>query len=103
MARGWESKNVEDQMEAAESAKQAAAKRALTPEEIERQSRRDRLLLSRTRTLNALQGTCDARYRALLERTLAHVDGELTQLDSAASSTTSPAAPSIDSSTARPK
>jgi hypothetical protein len=81
MARGWESKSVEDQMHAAESARGAAAKRKLTPEEMERQAKRDGLLLSRTRTLNALQGACDARYKSLLETTLAHIDDELKQLD----------------------
>jgi hypothetical protein len=81
MARGWESKSVEDQMDAAEVARAAAAKKKLTPEEMERQTKRDGLLLSRTRTLNALQGACDARYRTLLETTLAHIDQELKQLD----------------------
>ena len=51
MARGWESKSVEDQMDAAESARAAAAKPKLTPEEVERQTARDGLLLSRARTL----------------------------------------------------
>ena len=84
MARGWESKSVEDQKNAAESARAAAPKPKLTPEQRERQATRDGLLLSRTRTLNALQGACDARYRALLETTLAHVDEQLKQLDAAA-------------------
>jgi hypothetical protein len=83
MARGWESKSVEDQKEAAESARAATAKPKLTPEQRERQATRDGLLLSRVRTLNALQGACDARYRALLETTLAHVDEQLKQLDAA--------------------
>jgi hypothetical protein len=84
MARGWESKSVEDQKDAAESARAAAAKPRLTPEERERQATRDGLMLSRARTLNALQGACDGRYRALLETTLAHVDEQLKQLDAAA-------------------
>ena len=84
MARGWESKSVEDQMDAAEQARAAAAKRKLTPEEAARQAAREGLLMSRARTLNALQGACDARYRALLETTLAHVDEELKKLDAAA-------------------
>jgi hypothetical protein len=84
MARGWESKSVEDQMDAAEASRAAASKRKLSPEEIERQSARDGLMLSRARTLNALQGACDARYRALLETTLAHVDEELKKLDAPA-------------------
>ena len=86
MARGWESKSVEDQKDAAEAARAAAAKRQLSPEEAARQTAREGLLLSRARTLNALQGACDARYRALLETTLAHVDEELKKLDDAASS-----------------
>ena len=89
MARGWESKSVEDQMDAAESARAAASKRQLTPEEAERQAARDGLLLSRARTLNALQGACDARYRALLETTLAHVDEELKKVDAAAAAAAS--------------
>jgi hypothetical protein len=48
---------------------------------MERQTRRDGLLLSRSRTLASLQGACDARYRALLEATLAHVEAELKKLD----------------------
>ena len=83
MARGWESKSVEDQMDAADKARAAAPKPTLTPEEKERQTQREGLLLSRARTLNALQGACDARYRALLETTLAHVDEQLKQLDAA--------------------
>lgn len=82
MARGWESKSVEDQKDAAEAARAAAAKRQLSPEEAARQTAREGLLLSRARTLNALRGACDARYRALLETTLAHVDEELKKLDS---------------------
>ena len=81
MARGWESKSVEDQMAQVESDRRACAKATLTPEEIARQTEREGLLLSRSRTLASLQGACDARYRALLERTLAHVEAELARLD----------------------
>jgi len=83
MARGWESKAIEDQMAQAESDKRTAAKAALTPAEAERQTQREGLLLSRSRTLASLQGACDTRYRALLERTLAHVEEELARLDRA--------------------
>jgi hypothetical protein len=81
MARGWESKSVEDQMAQSESDRRERAKAPLTPVEIERHTQREGLLLSRSRTLASLQGACDARYRALLERTLAHVDEELAKLD----------------------
>ena len=81
MARGWESKSVEDQMAQVDSDRRDRAKVALTPAEMERQTRRDGLLLARSRTLASLQGACDARYRALLDATLAHVEAELKKLD----------------------
>jgi hypothetical protein len=84
MARGWESKSVEDQMAQSESDRRDRAKAPLTPAEMERQTRREGLLLSRSRTLASLQGACDTRYRALLERTLEHVEAELKTLESEA-------------------
>jgi hypothetical protein len=84
MARGWESKSVEDQMAQSESDRRDRAKAPLTPAEMERQTQREGLLLSRSRTLASLQGACDTRYRALLERTLEHVDAELKKLESEA-------------------
>ena len=81
MARGWESKAVEDQIAQSESEKRDRAKAPLTPAQVARQTERDGLLLSRSRTLASLQGACDARYRTLLERTLAHVEEALARLD----------------------
>jgi hypothetical protein len=81
MARGWESKSIEAQMDEAASARERRALRSLTPAEIDRQARRDRLLLSRARTLEALQGACDARYRGLLEKTLEHLDAQLKSIE----------------------
>ncbi len=72
---------MEDQIAQSTSEKRERAKAPLTPVEIERQTQREGLMLSRSRTLASLQGACDARYRALLERTLAHVDEELARLD----------------------
>jgi hypothetical protein len=79
VARGWESKSVEDQIQEREAA-EAARRRKSAPAEIERNSKRDSILLARTRTLQALQSTKDERYRALLQRTLDHLDGELSKL-----------------------
>jgi hypothetical protein len=80
MARGWESKSIESQQGEATAAREARKAPALTPEAIERQSRREGLLLSRSRTLSALQGACHAGHRALLERTLAHLDQALAEI-----------------------
>lgn len=81
MARGWESKSVDDQQAAAEAAKAERGRPERTPEERERAARRDALMLNRARTLQSLQAACDARYRGLLEQTLAHLDAELLALE----------------------
>jgi hypothetical protein len=49
----------------------------VSAEERERQSRRAGLELSRAKILKDLAGASDPRYRALLERTLAHLDAEI--------------------------
>ena len=81
MARGWESKSVEAQMDEAEKARETRLRRPPTPAEIERNGKRDGLMLSRARTLEALQHTCDERYRALLEKTLEHLHAQLKQIE----------------------
>lgn len=81
MARGWESKAVEDQIGASEAEKEARAKPVLTAAELARRTRREGLTLSRARLEAALASSRDERYRALVERSLAHVDAELAELD----------------------
>ena len=85
MARGWESKSVDDQIADAEAAKAERQKRKLPAAERQRASRRDALMLNRARTLQSLQAACDRRYRALLEQTLAHLDAEIAVLDESGS------------------
>jgi hypothetical protein len=80
MARGWESKSIESQQDAAAAAREARTGPAPTPDALERRSRREGLCLSRARTLAALQSACHASHKALLERTLAHIDRELAAL-----------------------
>jgi hypothetical protein len=80
MARGWESKSVDDLQAAAEAAAAERQRPALSPEERTREEERARLHLARTRTIQDLQSACDRRYRALLEQTLAHLDAELLRL-----------------------
>jgi hypothetical protein len=80
MARGWESKNVEDQQSDAGRDRSVAARPPRTAEQMERDTRRGGLQLSRARTLSGLQAACNAQHRALLERTLAHLDAELAAL-----------------------
>jgi hypothetical protein len=83
MARGWESKSVEDQINARETAQDNQARPKRTPEELELQAKLDGLQMVRTRTLASLQTACDSRYRAHLERVLADLDAQLKDLTSA--------------------
>jgi hypothetical protein len=80
MARGWESKSVEDQIGAAEAAKaerEARAKPPVPPQEREQGERRQSLLLSRSQILSRLKVAQNARYRAQLELALEHLDAQL--------------------------
>ena len=81
MARGWESKSVDDQIAAAEAAAADRPSRDLTPKERDRETQRTALRLARSRALQDLQVACDRRHRALLEQTLAHLDAELDKVD----------------------
>lgn len=77
MARGWESKSVEDQIGAAEADRDVHAKPRLSKQERERQTRRESLLLSRAQIIGRLKGVTNTRYRAQLEKTLQHLDEQL--------------------------
>lgn len=82
MARGWESKSVEDQQHEAEERarrKQADAEE-LTPEERARRERIESLQLSRARTLQQLEQATRPAHRQMLQRTLQALEAELESL-----------------------
>jgi hypothetical protein len=83
MARGWESKAVEDQIsEAEERARLAESERdELSPEERERRQRLEMLKLSRARTLDQLESVTNPAYREMLKRTLRALEAEIETLD----------------------
>ena len=83
MARGWESKAVEEQISARETERWKSAKPIVEPVELKRRVKLEGLRLARNRTSNLLQTATNERYRQILERTLAHIDDQLAQLDSA--------------------
>lgn len=83
MARGWESKAIEDQIAEAEALRKRPTGTEMTADERERQQRKTMLELSRAKLLSDLAATKDSRYRALLERSLAHIDAELEALKAA--------------------
>jgi hypothetical protein len=77
MARGWESKSVEDQIGAAEAERDAQAERQTSPQQRKEQERRQSLLLSRAQILGRLKLARNERYRAQLESALKHVESQL--------------------------
>ncbi len=78
MARGWESKSVEAQQDAANATQ--TRKPALTPAEAARESARATLMLARTRALSDLQKACVPAHRAMLEQAIADLDQRLSEL-----------------------
>ena len=81
MARGWESKSVEDQMSAAEANRDAQIKPHFSAVEREQRERKQSLLLSRAQIINRLKVAQNARYRAQLESALQHVEAELKECE----------------------
>lgn len=80
MARGWESKSVESQMEAAESRRAAAQSGQRNAAESERSRQRQSLLLSRTRVLHDMEQASNPRYRMILEAALKHLEQKIADL-----------------------
>jgi hypothetical protein len=80
MARGWESKSVESQIESAESRRAASQIAKISPIEAQRLQQRESLLLSRTRVLRDLEHASNPRYRKILEEALRHLDQKLAEL-----------------------
>jgi len=78
VARGWESKSVEEQINEREAETPKATK--LSQHDIEQQAKRNGILLARSRAVAVLESAHDERYRALLKRTLDHLDSELAKL-----------------------
>ena len=83
MARGWESKSVEQQMSAAEDRQHDKDKAAVTASEIERRKRKQGLMLERGRITREMEQAHKRRYLVLLERALNHVEAELAKLEKA--------------------
>jgi hypothetical protein len=79
MARGWESKSVEAQQDAAADAR--LTRPAITPDEAARRAERATLMLARSRALADLQRACVAAHRAMLEQAITDLDQRIAHLD----------------------
>jgi hypothetical protein len=75
MARGWESKSVEAQQDAAETSHVVGP--ALGAEEMEHRRAVAVLKLARTQALGELQRACAPAHRDMLERKIAVLDRQL--------------------------
>jgi hypothetical protein len=80
VARGWESKSVESQIEMAETDKAAQTATRSSVEQLERRRRIESLELSRKRVVNDLAACRNPRYRTVLEAALAHLDNQIQAL-----------------------
>ena len=80
MARGWESKSVEQQQE--EMAGQRKTTRVAVPApQQQRNRKRDGLRLSRERVAHQLQAATNPRQRQMLETALAELDHQLSSFE----------------------
>ena len=76
MARGWESKSVEQQQEEAK-ATHGGRREQLSAEQIAEAQRRKGLELSRKRILEQLERAVHPRHRQMLEAALAELEKKL--------------------------
>jgi hypothetical protein len=74
MARGWESKSVESQIESAQSRPRPAAGVSLSASQITIVREKENLTLSRTRVMRELESSKNPRYVALLTRELKAIE-----------------------------
>jgi hypothetical protein len=79
MARGWESKSVESQQDAA--AQRGPKTSALSPDETRRQSQRATLLLARARAMADLNTASAPAHRTMLQGAIADLDRRLAALE----------------------
>jgi hypothetical protein len=80
MARGWESKSIESQIESAESKRDRTAVPQVTPEQAARQRERASLELSRKRVLADIAAARHPRHREMLEAALKFLDDKISKL-----------------------
>ena len=77
MARGWDSKSIESQIESAASEKHKQTKRDRSPAEVEKLREWEGLMLSRTRVLHQMEACRNPRYRVILDKALADLETKL--------------------------
>jgi hypothetical protein len=80
MARGWESKSVEAQIDMAEAHRPIKQQTAPSTESLELLRKKENILLSRTRVVRDLDNAQNPRYKVVLNKALADLDAQLTMI-----------------------
>jgi hypothetical protein len=80
MARGWESKSVESQIESSRSEQREPRKNRLTLRMAEAHRKKESLLLARNHVLQQIQASQNPRHRAMLESALAELEKQLANM-----------------------
>jgi len=80
VARGWESKSVEEQMDLAETGKANPTKPQLNEAQLRVQHERESIELSRERILRELEAARHPRHREQLSQALNFLDEQLSKL-----------------------
>ena len=86
MARGWESKSVEEQ-QAEMSERRTTVHVTLSADEQQRNRKREGLLLSRGHLAQQLQAASNPRHREMLEQAIAELDRQLSSFKEVRDST----------------
>lgn len=78
MARGWESKSVEEQQ--SEARQESGPRPQLTPGQVEGRRKRDGLILSKKNIERRLEAATNAAHREMLERALTDLNRQIAEL-----------------------
>jgi len=80
MARGWESKSVEMQIESAQSRPSRVTGASPSVADVQLMREKENLTLSRTRVLRELETTKNPRYMEMLKRELKVLEARIGKL-----------------------
>jgi hypothetical protein len=81
MARGWESKSVEAQIDMAEQHPRVGVlQKTIDSQQMDLIRQKESLLLSRTRVVRELNTAQNPRYKAVLTKALADLDAKLSTI-----------------------
>ena len=81
MARGWESKSVESQIESAKDKTTSGSEPQSTDKQKKVERERQGLLLARTYLLRRIESSSNERYTQSLRQALEEIDQKIANLD----------------------